>query len=93
MWHYRAQIPYGIHHFSPHLLSGFFNLSDLPSVNAYVSINFLNIMPILAFYYFFTSWIPQNKRRAALLATTLFVLSSGFGWIYAIDLAIDSPPG
>ena len=74
------------------LLSGFFNLSDLPSVNAYVSINFLNIIPILSFYYFFTSWIPQDKRRASLLATTLFVLSSGFGWLYAIDLAIVSPP-
>ena len=46
------------------LLSGFFNLSGLPSVNAYVSINFLNIMPVFAFYYFFTSWVPQNKRRA-----------------------------
>ena len=74
------------------LLSGFFNLSGLPSVNAYVSINFLNIMPILAFYYFFTSWIPENKRRVAMLATTLFVLSSGFGWIYVINMAIDLPP-
>jgi hypothetical protein len=74
------------------LLSGFFSLSGLPSVNSYVSINFLNIMPILAFYYFFTSWIPQNKRKAALLATTLFVLSSGFGWIYVVNMAIDSPP-
>ena len=73
------------------LLSGFFNLSGLPSVNAYVSINFLNIMPVFAFYYFFTSWVPQNKRRAALLATTLFVLSSGFGWIYVVNMAIDSP--
>ena len=74
------------------LLSGFFNLSGLPSVNAYVSINFLNIMPILAFYYFTTSWIPQNKRRVAILATTLFVLSSGFGWIYVVNIVIDSPP-
>ncbi len=31
-------------------------------------------------------------KGAALLATTLFVLSSGFGWIYAIGLAILSPP-
>jgi len=74
------------------LLSGFFNLSDLPSVNAYVSINSLNIIPILSFYYFFTSWIPKDKRRASLMATTLFVLSSGFGWLYAVDLAIASPP-
>ena len=74
------------------ILSGFFNLSSLPSVNAYVSINFLNIVPILAFYYFVTSWIPQNKSRVALLATTLFVLSSGFGWVYVVSLAIDSPP-
>ena len=74
------------------LLSGFFNLSGLPSVNAYVSINFLNIVPILAFYYFFTRWVPQRMKRAALLATTLFVLSSGFGWVYVVNMAIDSPP-
>jgi hypothetical protein len=74
------------------LLSGFFSLTGLPSVNAYVSINFLNIMPILAFYYFFTSWAPQNKRKAALLATTLFVLSSGFGWVYVVNMAVDSSP-
>jgi hypothetical protein len=74
------------------LLFGYFNLSNSASVNAYVSIGFLNVMPIFAFYYFFTSWVPQKVQRAALLATTLFVLSSGFGWIYAIDLAVISPP-
>jgi len=74
------------------LLAGFFSLSNSASVNAYVSIGFLNAMPIFGFCYFFTTWVPQNMKRAALLATTLFVLSSGFGWIYAVNLAIISPP-
>jgi hypothetical protein len=73
------------------LLAGFFNLSNSASVNAYVSIGFLNFMPIVAFYYFFKSWVPQMLKNAALVATTLFAISSGFGWIYAVDLAILSP--
>jgi hypothetical protein len=67
-------------------LASFFDLSGVPTVNAYVSLNFLNFMPIIAFYYFFVKWIP-TKKRAALLATTLFTLSSGFGWIYVLNLA------
>jgi hypothetical protein len=67
-------------------LAGFFDLSGVPTVNAYVSINFLNFMPIIAFYYFFVKWVP-TKKRAALLATALFTLSSGFGWIYVLNLA------
>ena len=71
------------------LLAAFFNLSGLPSVNAYVSINFLNIMPILAFYYFFTQWVPERRKKAAVLATTLFTIGSGFGWILILGMAID----
>ena len=66
-------------------LASFFNLSGSPSVNTYVAIDFLNIVPVFAFYYFFMNWIPKDKKRAALLATTLFMLSSGFGWVYAIN--------
>jgi hypothetical protein len=72
------------------LLAAFFNLSGSPSVNAYIAISFLNIVPVFAFYYFFTNWVPKDKQRAALLASTLFMLSSGFGWLYAINAAVDS---
>ena len=71
-------------------LASFFSLSSVPSVNAYVSLNFLNIMPVFAFYYFFTKWLPDH-RKAALLASTLFMLSSGFGWAYLINLTADNP--
>ncbi len=67
------------------LLAGFFNLSGVPSVNAYVTINLLNMMAIFGFYYFFSRWVPSNQRKAAVLATTLFVLSSGFGWLLVLD--------
>jgi hypothetical protein len=73
------------------LLAVYFNLSGSPSANAYVAINFLNFMPVLAFYYFFYNWVPNDKKRASLIATTLFMLSSGFGWVYALDLALTSP--
>ena len=73
-------------------LGGFFHLSGMPTVNAYVSINFLNFMPIPAFYYFFVKWIP-TKKKAALLATTLFTLSSGYGWMYVLNLAVHDYTG
>lgn len=72
------------------LLAGYFNLSGVPSVNAYVSINLLNMMAIFGFYYFFSRWVPSNKRKAAVLATTLFVLSSGFGWLLVLDSSVPS---
>ncbi|HZD83688.1 MAG TPA: hypothetical protein VE076_12510, partial [Nitrososphaeraceae archaeon] len=68
-------------------LAAFISLSGNPSVNAYASISFLNIIPVLAFYYFFTRWVPDRWRKAALLASTLFLLSGGFGWIYALSIA------
>jgi len=76
-------------------LGTFFTLSGVPSVNAFVSINFLNIMPVLAFYYFFTKWIPSrnpNWKRAALLACTFFMLSSGFGWIDVLTMGTTTNP-
>lgn len=72
------------------LLAVFFNMSGSPSVNAYVAINFLNFMPVLAFYYFFSKWVPNNKKNAAVIATTLFMLSSGFGWAYVLYLPLTS---
>jgi hypothetical protein len=76
-------------------LGTFFSLSGVPSVNAYVSINFLNIMPVLAFYYFFNKWIPSrnpNWKRAALLACTFFMLSSGFGWLSVLTMGTTTNP-
>ena len=71
-------------------LATFFNLSGSYSVNAYVAISFLNITPVVAFYYFFTNWVPDNKKKAALLSSTLFMLSAGFGWMYVTSSAVNS---
>jgi hypothetical protein len=73
------------------LLASFFSLSGIPSVNAYASIGFLNIIPVFAFYYFFKNWVPIRMKKAALLACTLFILSSGFGWVYVLGLAVTDP--
>jgi hypothetical protein len=70
------------------LLASFFTLSGVPSVNAYVSISFLNIIPVFAFYYFFTKWIPSRNRKAVLLSSALFMLSSGFGWAHILNAAV-----
>jgi hypothetical protein len=70
------------------LLAGFFSLSGVPSVNAYVSLNVLNMMAIFAFYYFFSRWVPSNQRKSVVLATTLFVLSSGFGWVLVVNSSL-----
>ena len=74
-------------------LATFFSLSGSFSVNAYVAISFLNITPVVAFYYFFTSWVPDNKKKAALLSSTLFMLSAGFGWMYVTSSAVTSNMG
>ncbi|MDP9289312.1 MAG: hypothetical protein M3P08_14110 [Thermoproteota archaeon] len=71
-------------------LAAFFSVSHLPTVNSYVAIDFLNIMPVIAFYYFFTAWFPTH-RKAALLGSALFMLSSGFGWAYVFHLDQTSP--
>ena len=67
------------------LLSGLTTLSGTPLVNTYASFAFLNMTAVLAFYYFCSRWFPQNKKRAALLASSLFVFGSGFGWIYILS--------
>src|SRR3989442_5231509 len=84
----RADILYSP--FMSAFLANFFMISSNPSVNAYASIDFLNIMPVCAFYYFFIKWFP-NHRNGALLASTLFMLSSGFGWAYVLSLTDGSP--
>ncbi|OLB91162.1 MAG: hypothetical protein AUH25_03295 [Thaumarchaeota archaeon 13_1_40CM_38_12] len=76
--------------FTSAFLASFFALSNTPSANAYAAIDFLNVIPIFGFYYFVSQWLPSHKK-AALLATTLFMLSSGFGWIYTLNLTQINP--
>ena len=66
------------------LLAGFTALSGTPLVNTYASIAFLNMTAVFAFYYFCREWFPLKMKRAALLASTFFVLSGGFGWVYLL---------
>lgn len=69
-------------------LAGLFSLAGSPTINVFVSLGFLNIIPIVVFYFFFSQWF-KNYGKAATLACTLFVLSSGFGWVYALNLGIN----
>jgi len=78
------------------VLASFFSLSGIPTVNAYSSISFLNIIPVFAFYYFFRKWIPSGNaspwRNASLLACAFFMLSSGFGWVNMISMSASTNP-
>jgi hypothetical protein len=73
------------------LIAGLTSLTGAPLVNAYASIAFVNMTAVFAFYYFCKTWFPSNKKRAALIAATLFLLGSGFGWIYILYLANVNP--
>src|SRR6266540_3615728 len=71
----------------PAYLASFFSLSGMPSVNSYAAISFLNILPVFAFYYFFSNWVPGYAKKAAILGSALFMLSAGSGWLYVLYLS------
>ena len=73
------------------LLAGITLISGIPLINTYASIAFLNMTALFAFYYFCSTWFPNNSKRAALLASSLFLISSGFGWAYLISLTETNP--
>lgn len=70
--------------FQSALLAAATLLSDNPLVNTYASIAFLNMAAVFAFYYFILMWLPLNMKRAALIASSLFVIASGFDWTYIL---------
>ncbi len=74
------------------LLAGLTTLSGLPLVNTYAAIAFINITAVFGFYYFCSIWLPGDSKKAALLASSLFVIGSGFGWAYMISLTETNPP-
>jgi hypothetical protein len=77
--------------FQSALIAGVTTLSGIPLVNTYASIAFLNMTAVFAFYYFCSIWFPDSSKRAALLASSLFLISSGFGWVYIISLTETNP--
>jgi len=78
--------------FQSALLAALTTISGVPLVNSYVSIAFLNIIAVFAFYYFFSRWVSPNLYRASTLASSLFALSSGFNWIYFLSLTATIHP-
>ena len=77
--------------FQSTLLAALTTLSGIPLVNSYASIAFLNITPVFGFYYFFSTWVPPNLKKARLLACALFTISAGFGWIYLLNNVSSNP--
>jgi hypothetical protein len=78
--------------FQSGLLAALTTIAGVPIVNSYASIAFLNLVPVFAFYYFFSKWVPPKYYRASLLASSLFAIASGFNWIYLLGLTVTSNP-
>jgi len=74
--------------FQSALLAALTSLSGMPLVNSFASIAFLNITALFAFYYFFSVWITPKSKKAGLLACALFMIGSGFGWIYLLAVTV-----
>jgi hypothetical protein len=68
-------------------LAMLFVSSGIPSINAYNSLNFLNIMPILAFYAMVKAMFDDKTHADAIAAFSTFFafFTSGFGWIYVLS--------
>jgi len=69
------------------LLAGLTSISGVPLVNSYSSVAILNMASVFSFFYFCRTWYFLNNKRAALFASTLFVIASGLGWAYMLYLA------
>ena len=64
-----------------------FASSGIPSINAYNSLNFLNIMPVFAFYAMVQDIFKKHAHGSTIAAfSTFFALfTSGFGWTYVLS--------
>lgn len=67
------------------------SLSNVPFFNTYLSFFFLLMVPAFAFHSM-AQMIFRNRKNVPLLATTIFSVFSGFGWIYVrfLNGGIDS---
>ena len=62
------------------MLASFISVSGVPSVNAFASISFLNIMPVFAFFYFFKSLRSKSCEKGSIIR--LFFVHAKFGiWL------------
>lgn len=63
-----------------------FVTSGIPSINVYNSLNFLNIMPVLAFYAMVKSLFRNQAHASSIAASSTFFafFTSGFGWTYVL---------
>ena len=53
-------------------LASVFSLSGIPSVNVYISLGFLNIIPVIAFYYFFSRWFPFRQKSSNIRSVLIY---------------------
>lgn len=80
--------PIGLHTY----LAIVFRLSGVPSINAFQSLHFLNVLPILAFYLVLKELFKKHHQKIPILSTFIGFFF-GFTWIYAIYLKFSGFPG
>jgi len=74
--------------FQSALLSALTTIAGIPIVNSYASIAFLNMVPVFAFYYFFSKWVPPKFYRANILASSLFAIAQDLIGFICLDLRL-----
>lgn len=77
----KLTLPYPYPYWFHLYLSSFFALSGFPLVNAFISLNFLRVIPILAFYIMVSAFFEQKNSKIPVIATVLATLFQGFGWV------------
>lgn len=87
-----AAFPQGYPWFFGIYLAMLFASSGVPSINAYNSLGFLNIIPLLALFVLAKSFFRNHTHAdvIAALCTFLAFFTSGFGWTYTLEKTLVS---
>jgi hypothetical protein len=73
-------------------LAAFYQQSGVPSINAYQSLEIINIFSILAFFFMVRSFFAEKITKVPVIATLIFFLTGGLGWLYGLSVRSTLPP-
>jgi len=69
--------------FSPYL-AAFYESSGLPPINSYQALHVINIFSVVSFFLMVSGFFKENKVTVPIMATVVFFLGGGFGWVYGL---------
>jgi len=65
-------------------LAAFYESSGLPSINAYQALQVINVFSVVSFFLMVRSFLKENWVKVPILATVVFFLGGGLGWVYGL---------